>query len=131
LSSRLSLPLVTAILFAMMTSGLLILVAAPTAWMILIGAALFGMGSGASSPARAGLVAEFYGTTNYGSINGVMTLVLTAARSGAPVAMGIIYTWTGGYNAVFWVLILGAAIAVGAILAARKSPLHSTYRAKS
>lgn len=125
LSSRLSLRLITAILFAMMTMGLLILLFAPTAWVILVGAVLFGMGSGASSPARAGLVAEFYGIANYGTINGVMTLVQTLARSGAPVAMGIIYTWTGGYTVVFWVLILGAAIAVGAILAARKTHLDT------
>jgi MFS family permease len=120
LSSRLSLRLITAFLFGMMTIGLLILLGAPNPGLVLLGAGLFGMGSGASSPARAGLVGEFYGITNYGTINGVMTLVLTVARSGAPVAMGILYTWTGGYGAVFWVLILSAATAVAAILAAQR-----------
>jgi MFS family permease len=131
LSSRLSLRLITAFLFSMMTVGLLILLGAPNPSMVLFGAALFGMGSGASSPARAGLVGEFYGITNYGTINGVMTLVLTIARSGAPVAMGILYTWTGGYIAVFWVLILSAATAVGAILSARRSSLHSASLVES
>jgi MFS family permease len=125
LGSRLSLRLATAMLFALMMGGLLILLAAPTAWLILLGAALFGMGSGASSPARAALVGEFYGITHYGAINGVMTLVLTVARAGAPVAMGLLYTWTGGYTIVFWVLMLSASAAVGAILAARKSPLST------
>ncbi|MEZ4733712.1 MAG: MFS transporter [Caldilineaceae bacterium] len=121
LGNRLSLRTITAILFAMMSCGLLILLAAPTTWLILVGAFLFGMGSGASSPARAALVGEFYGIANYGAINGVMTLVSTIARAGAPVMMGLLYTWTGGYTAVFWVLILMAAAAVGAILAVRKA----------
>jgi MFS family permease len=122
LGSRLSLRLVTALLFTMMLGGLLILLVAPTTGIILLGAALFGMGSGASSPARAALVGEFYGIAHYGAINGAMTLVLTVARSAAPVALGLLYTWTGAYTVVFWVLILSAAAAAGSILAARKFP---------
>jgi hypothetical protein len=83
------------------------------------------MGSGASSPARAAIVGEFYGIVHYGAINGVMTLVLAIARAGAPVAMGFLYTLTGGYTAVFWVLLLSAAAAVGSILTARKSSVPS------
>lgn len=120
LGSRLSLRIITAILFAMMTIGLFTLLVAPTGWLILLGAAVFGMGSGASSPARAALIGEFYGIANYGTINGVMALVLTIARAGAPVAMGLLYTWTGGYTVVFWVLILSAAGATGGILVTRK-----------
>lgn len=123
LGSWLSLRSITAVLFTMMTCGLLILLIAPTTWLILVGAILFGMGSGASSPARAALVGEFYGIANYGAINGVMTLVSTIARSSAPVAMGLLYTWTGGYTSVFWVLILSAAGAIGSILATRKPAL--------
>lgn len=114
-----SLRVITAILFTMMTSGLLILLVAPTPWLILLGGILFGMGSGASSPARAALVGEFYGIANYGAINGVMTLISTLARAGAPVAMGLLYTWAGGYTPVFWVLITCAAGAVVGILATR------------
>lgn len=121
LGSRLSLRLVTAMLFSLMLCGLFILLAAPTPWIVLLGAALFGMGSGASSPARAALVGEFYGITHYGAINGVMTLILTFTRSGAPVAMGLLYTWTGGYTAVFWVLMGIVGASVSAILAARKA----------
>lgn len=115
-----SLRVITAILFTMMTSGLLILLVAPTPWLILLGGILFGMGSGASSPARAALVGEFYGIANYGAINGVMTLISTLARAGAPVAMGLLYTWAGGYTPVFWVLIACAAGAVVGILATQK-----------
>jgi MFS family permease len=121
LGGRWSLRLITALLFSLMMIGLLILSVAPTPWLILLGASLFGMGSGASSPARAALVGEYYGIANYGMINGVMTLVLTFARSGAPVALGFLYTWMGSYTPVFGVLILTAMVAVGAILLTRKT----------
>ena len=46
LANRFSLRSITALLFTLMTLGLLILLFAPTAWAILLGGALFGMGSG-------------------------------------------------------------------------------------
>lgn len=123
LGQRFSLRVITALLFAMMMAGLGTLLLASTTWLILLGAVLFGMGSGASSPARAALVGEFYGIANYGTINGVMALVLTLSRASAPVAMGLLYTWTGGYTAVFSVLILCAAGATVSILVTRKPVL--------
>ena len=121
--SRLSLRVVTAILFAMMALGLTILLLAPSPWLLIVGASLFGMGSGASSPARAALVAEFYGIANYGAINGVMTFVLTFARAGAPVAMGLLFTWAGSYTPVFGLLIGLAVASVAATLATHKPVL--------
>jgi MFS family permease len=125
LSSRFSLRVTTALLYTMMTVGLVLMLVAPVGWLVLLGASFFGMGSGAGSPARAALVGDFFGVANYGSINGTMTLVLTAARAGAPVAMGLLYTWTGGYNAVFGTLIVCATLAVGALLAARSPSEYS------
>lgn len=116
LGSRLSLRWVTAVLFLMMAMGVLILLVAPSRWAILAGAALFGAESGASSPARAALVAEFYGVKNYGSINGTMSLAMTLAKALAPVGMGFLYSWSGGYTPVFWTLIAASAGAAGSIL---------------
>jgi MFS family permease len=96
-------------LFIMMTSGMVILLFTPGGLAILAGAALFGAGSGASSPARAALVAEFYGVANYGCINGTMSLAMTLAKASAPVEMGFLYTWTGQYAPVFWTLAVASA----------------------
>ena len=120
LGSRLSLRWITAALFGMMAMGVLILLAAPSGWLILVGAALFGAGSGASSPARAALVAEFYGVTHYGSINGMMSLAMTVAKASAPVGMGFLDTWAGQYAPVFWTLATAALGAAGSILLARQ-----------
>ncbi len=131
LGNRLSLRVVTALLFTLMLGGLFLLWGASTAWLMLVGACLFGMGSGASSPARAALVGEFYGLANYGAINGVMTLVLTLARAGAPVALGFLSTWRGGYTWVFALLMLFAAASVGAILATQRFASRPAYRLNS
>lgn len=131
LGNRLSLRGVTALLFTLMLVGLFLLWDASTTWLMLVGACLFGMGSGASSPARAALVGEFYGIANYGAINGVMTLVLTLARAGAPVALGFLYTWSGGYTWVFVLLMLFAAVSVGAILATQRFAPNPAYHRNS
>lgn len=128
LGSRFSLRRITAMLFIMMTIGVLMLLAAPSGLAILAGAALFGAGSGASSPARAALVAEFYGVTNYGSINGAMSLAMTLAKASAPVGMGFLYTSTGQYAPVFWTLAVAAAGAAASILLARQANGQGTGR---
>ena len=116
IANRLSLRVTTALLFVSMTAGVLILFFAPTGWLTLVGAVLFGSGSGASSPARAALVAEIYGVKNYGSINGFIALAQTVAKAIAPVGMGLLYTWWGGYAPVFWTLAAASLGAVGSIL---------------
>ncbi|MHB8576846.1 MAG: MFS transporter [Dehalococcoidia bacterium] len=82
---------------------------------------LFGAGFGAVTPARAALVAEFYGPAFYGSISGVVALFLTGARGIAPVGAGIMYDATHGYVAVLWTLLAASAIAAVAILFAERS----------
>ena len=53
---------------------------------------------------RAGLVAEFYGRTHYGSINGTLAFFLTGARSLAPVGAGIAYVVAGDYRPILWAM---------------------------
>lgn len=116
LCSRFSLRITTAVLFAVMTTGIVILFLAPVGWLVILGAICFGAGSGASSPARAALVADLYGVTHYGSISGVIALVQTGAKTLAPVGMGLLYTWWGSYAPVFWTLAATGVGAVGSIL---------------
>jgi MFS family permease len=111
--------LLTAGLFAMQWLALLILIAVPSETGILIFAMLFGAGAGASTPARAALVAEMYGTRHYGSISGLLALVTTVARALGPVGMGVLYVVAGGYHFVLWTLVLIATGAVAAMLQVR------------
>jgi hypothetical protein len=62
------------------------------------------------------MIAQLYGTTSFGSISGVQTLVITGARASAPVAAGTAYALADGYTAVFWVLAAISLVSAAAIL---------------
>jgi MFS family permease len=85
---------------------------------------LFGAGFGAVTPARAALVAEYYGPAFYGSISGVLALCLTGARALAPVGAGIMYDATHGYTAVLWTLLIASTLAAVAVLLSERSAVR-------
>ncbi|MBZ0282887.1 MAG: MFS transporter [Anaerolineae bacterium] len=121
LGNRVSRRLLTAGLFVMQGVALLILIGMPTESGVILFAIIFGSGSGASSPARAALLAERYGAAHYGSISGVQTLVMTMARATAPVGMGALVVATGSYQPVLWALVFTSAGAVLAMLMVRQT----------
>jgi MFS family permease len=45
---------------------------------------LFGLGLGAITPARAALIAHYYGHEHYGKISGVLPLLISLTRAAAP-----------------------------------------------
>lgn len=116
LGNRVSRRLLTAVLFSMQAIALLVLITFPTQAGVTIFAVLFGSGAGASSPARAALLAERYGALHYGSISGVQALVMTLAKSAAPVGMGVLYTAAGSYQPVWWTLAVVSGTAVITLL---------------
>jgi predicted MFS family arabinose efflux permease len=111
LSERLARRQATAVLFGLQLLGLLVLLGVPSHAGILIFAALFGAGAGASSPARAALVADMYGAQHYGRISGVLALLLTLARAGAPLGASAVYAGARGYTPLLWLAtaLIGAA----------------------
>lgn len=94
--------------------ALLLMPGTPGMWIF---AALFGLANGASTLARAGLVAESFGPAHYGSISGTMTTLTAVAQTVAPVAVGALRDGTGGYDIALWIL-TGLAI-VAAVLVTR------------
>jgi sugar phosphate permease len=72
---------------------------------------LFGLGVGLISLARAALVADLYGVAAYASINGVLSLPLTMARAGAPVAAAAVHAATGSYRLVMVAVALCCVVA--------------------
>jgi MFS family permease len=100
-------------LLGMQCLGLVaLLLAGATAGGALLYVTLFGAGSGVLTIMRAALLAEHYGPTNYGTINGAQNLALTGARTIAPVGGGLLASALGGYEPLLWglvgLLILGA-----------------------
>jgi MFS family permease len=106
---------VTALLVGMQLIGVLILLGQPTVVGAVAFITLFGAGSGTLTIMRAALLADRYGAAQYGSISGAQNLVLTVARTLAPVTAALVATQTGGYRTVLWLLVAltaGGGVAV-------------------
>jgi MFS family permease len=124
LGERVSRALLTTLLFLLQALGLAVLVAFPGRTGVVAFVVLFGMGYGAVTPARAALVADYYGRAYYGSIAAALGLFVVGGRAIAPVAVGIVRDRTGQYATAFWVmaalsLAAAAAVYVAERLAAR------------
>lgn len=105
---------VTTIVFAMLTAGLVILAlggGTASVWAFVV---VYGMGRGMSTLLRATLVGELFGARHYGSISGVLAFCTTAATALGPVFAGVLYDAVGGYRAVVWVLVSFGVLSVGA-----------------
>ncbi len=113
---------VAAAIFATQAVALVALATARTGAGVLLFVVLFGLGFGAITPARAGLVADLYGARHYGSISGVLGLFVTGARALAPVGAGALYGAFGRYGPVLWLLVALATVAAGAVLMIERDP---------
>jgi MFS family permease len=107
---------VAALIFSLIAIGLAILLVLDSRAGVIIFVVLFGMSFGAITPARAAIIADMYGSTNYGAISGALATGITFARAAAPVTAGVIVTLTGNYTAVFIMLLVTVSLAAVAIL---------------
>jgi MFS family permease len=125
LGRRWPLAVTTAAIFALqaLAVGILVLTHGPAGVVAFV--ALFGLGVGLISLARAALVADFFGVAAYASINGLLTFGLTIARAAAPLAAAALRTATGNYQLVMTavaVAALAAGLAMGRAHQLRSRP---------
>ncbi|HEX2190593.1 MAG TPA: MFS transporter [Longimicrobiaceae bacterium] len=113
LAERWTTPVATIAVFGVQLVGLLALAGLPGSAGVWVFAVLFGAGDGASTPARAGIVADLFGPREYGRISGVLALFLALARAAAPVGASLARSAGGGYGAVLW--LLGGALAAAGL----------------
>jgi MFS family permease len=115
LSERFSLFKVSAVfasLHALALCSLLVLPGMLGLWSF---ALLFGIANGSLSLAKAALVVEIYGATNYGSISGSMTALIAIATTFAPLGAGALHDISKSYNLVLWLLTGASLLAAVAI----------------
>jgi MFS family permease len=124
LGSRWPRAAVTASIFLLQALGIAALMMGGGEGWVWACVALFGAGFGAITPARAALLAEFYGPLEYGRISGVLAMFLALARAAAPVGASVLYALGGGYTPVLWTLLAGCLAAGAAVLVAG-SPIRS------
>jgi sugar phosphate permease len=116
LERRFSLTILTAGFFFQQAIAIAVLLVWEHPAGVLIAAVFLGMGRGAVTLIRPGMIAQLYGTKSFGSISGIQTLVLTGARASAPVAAGAAYALADGYTSVFWVLAAVSLVSAAAML---------------
>jgi MFS family permease len=105
---------ITAVLFLALALGIVILTLAHGTVGLAAFIILFGAGFGVFSPARAGLVADRFGTTIFGRVNGQLALAITLARATGPTLVGVLLLRGTAYTTIFW--LLATLVAVGAVL---------------
>jgi sugar phosphate permease len=110
IAARLRPDLAIAAVFALIASGIAVIVGLETTIAVLAGLVLLGMGNGMATLARATTIADRYGGAAYGTIGAVAGAGTTIARAAAPVTAAI-YAAALGYVALLWTLAGIAAIA--------------------
>ena len=109
-AGRLPRPAATAAVFALIAGGLAVVVSAEASGAVVAGLAVLGMGNGMTTLARATMIADLYGTHEYGSIASLVAAMTTGARAAGPVTAAL-YAAAFGYGALLWTLAGLAAIA--------------------
>lgn len=107
---------IAALIFASQAIGLILLIYAGSEAGVLLFVAVFSLGYGALTPARAALVAEYFGHRAYGAINGLIALVVTLFGALALVLSGAVYDAVGSFIPVLWALALMTGLAVVAMI---------------
>jgi predicted MFS family arabinose efflux permease len=87
---------------------------------VLLFVLLFGAQRGLSTLVRPALLADLYGAARFASIAGVLQFALSLAQAAAPYAAGAAYDALLSYEPIFWGLALIAALAVLAVLPAKR-----------
>lgn len=110
-------------------AGLPLLAFAPSTSVVLVASLLIATGFGGSIPVRPALLADYFGTRYFGTINGMSALVLTTGGAIGPWAIGWLVDLTGGYQAGWLVALAVTAAALPLFLMMRApTELVAHYR---
>ena len=106
-------PVLTTIVFALHAVGLAIVLFPAGVVLMVVAMAFLGIGRGGLTIMRATLVANRYGTANFGAISGIPAAAQMAARASAPIGGGLLVSGLGGYEPMLVVLtLIGVAATV-------------------
>jgi MFS family permease len=116
-SSRLSLPNISAITFGIHALGLACLLFIPTTVGVWLFVLFYGASNGAITLARAALLADIFGSSNYGQLNGVISFSVAITGAIAPLLAGTLHERTGDYTLTLGLLVVLTSLS--ALLVAR------------
>ncbi len=87
-------------------------------WMGFAFAVLYGASNGVMTIIRATMPAEVFGREHYGAVNGALAAPVIATRAAGPLVASLIWSTTGGYDGVLWVLVWVSILSIFAFASA-------------
>jgi hypothetical protein len=87
---------------------------------LLAGIVLFGLGVAASQVTSEVIWASFYGRLSLGAVRGIAYPISTLFAAIGPLAVGVLYDLTGGYQVSFAIMVAGCFASVGLIQLAQR-----------
>jgi MFS family permease len=114
---RLRMARVAALMVAGQVLGVAALAGLPRPAGLVVFVLAFGAGYGVMTIARAALLASYVPTGVFARVSGVQAMVIDIGRVAAPVVMGALIAWTGGYAVMLAVVVTCSAFAAVALLA--------------
>jgi MFS family permease len=112
--------LLAAATLSLVPLSMLVLLLVPSTVGVIAFVVLFGAARGSNTLTRPALLAHLFGRGQYASIAGVLQFLLSIAQALAPVGAGAAYDALHTYVPVLWFLTALSALAVGAVLPARR-----------
>lgn len=111
-------------------SSMLLLIFFPSSTVAVFAfAALYGAGNGVLTIVRGTAVPDLMWREGYGAINGALALPANIAKAAAPFGAALIWSLSGGYDAVLWSIFTGAVVAALAWWYAAAKPQRFFRRA--
>lgn len=104
---------------------LLVLIAEPDYWVLLVAMSVFGVGFGGVYPLQATLTASAFGAASYGSVAGTMQLALHPVAIGLLTFIGWSHDRTGAYATAFWIF-MGIVLVASLLVASVRLPARAT-----
>jgi MFS family permease len=98
--------------------GLPLLAVAQEVWLAMLAIVLIAPGFGGTIPVRPAMLADYFGTRTFGTVNGITALVMTTGGAIGPWVVGFLVDVTGGYALGWWVSAAVVVLGIPAILAA-------------
>jgi hypothetical protein len=79
---------------------------------MLVFAVLFGVAGGMVNIVRATAIVDLLGRAGYGQVSAAMSTAMVLPRVAAPLALGLLWEFAGGYGPMPW-LLMGVATVAG------------------
>ena len=123
-SRRLPTALTGRIVLLALPASLLLLLRSDSTTALFTAAIFYGSANGIMTIIRSAAVPDLMWRDGYGAINGVLAFPFMTAQAVAPVGAALIWSWAGGYDAVLWTLLAISTVAAMAFWAAAAFSSH-------